>query len=174
MPKGPLENPTQVSATIGVKATPSPAKQPVSITKKTLQLFARWVSPPDPNHNTNPVQSTSGHALIPTPWGFAPATVEAQQLCDPNRYNLNWDFEYRVRPAFSPGTGYFAYGSFGLYEQTAIGAGVANRMQFRSMQPPPLYMPVKSLAPIGLPHDAGEVALQGLAIDNPDLQGYIG
>jgi hypothetical protein len=123
--------------------------------------------------NRYPTRTTSGHYPIPEPWGNLPRTVLQQQMASDNRYNLDWQHEYLQRPAFSPGAGYAAYTSFGLYEQTAIGAGVANRRQFRSVETASI-MPLKSIMASGIPHDAGLVALQSLTIDNPDLQGYIG
>jgi hypothetical protein len=165
------ENPSAVASTISNIQTP--AKDKARPTKAMLQLVARWFSPADPNINVDPLRSTSGHPMLQTPWGPMPSTVEGQQLASKNRYNLDWDHEYSIRPAFSPGNGYFAYCTFGLTEFTAIGAGVANRKQIRFIDPP-AYMPIQSIPPIGLPHDAGEVTLQGLQIDNPDLQGYVG
>lgn len=120
-----------------------------------------------------PLRTTSGHFPIPEPWGTGPRTVQQQQLASGNRYNLDWQHEYAQAPGFSPGAGYAAYASFGLYEQTAIGGGVANRKQFKSVESTS-YMPLKSIMASGIPHDAGLVALQSLTIDNPDLQGYIG
>lgn len=172
----PVENPSVVSQVTNAINTPTYSKphDVYAITKATIQKIAMWFSPNDPNINIDPVRSTTGHPSIPEPWGNIPTTVEQQQLASPkNRFNLNWDLEYRVRPGFSPGNGYFAFANYGLAEFTSIGAGVANRKQFASICPP-LYMPVQSIPPIGLPHDAGIVALQGLTVDNPDLQGYVG
>ena len=136
-------------------------------------MFARFISPTDPNHNDEPVRSTTGHPFVQTPWGLGATTVLAQQLVPSNRFDIAWDISYRIRPAFSPGAGYFAYSTLGLVEMTPIGAGVANRMQFRSIEPA-AYMPIPAYQRSGIPHDAGMVALQGLQIDNPDLQGYVG
>ena len=125
------------------------------------------------NLNRVPVRSTSGHPDIPAPWGSAPKTVLQQQLASKNRYNLDWFHEYTYRQPFSPGSGYAAYTTLGLYEVTPIGAGIANRKQFKTVNPAS-YMPNKSVPSFGIPHDAGLVALQALSVDNPDLQGYIG
>lgn len=78
-------------------------------------------------------------------WPFAskkrpPQTVEQQAVQSPrSRFNPSWKLTYERKRLPGPGTQNYAYENLGLVESTPIGAGTANRLHFRPLQPPQDY-----------------------------------
>ena len=99
---------------------------------------------------------------------FKKKVLPPSTLIIPPRFNAfsAHMFEERLLP--SPGALNYAYVNLGLFEQTFIGAGIANRDFLHPLQPPQLYqLQAVSTAGIG-GLSAGQMVLQPLIDPNTE------